>query len=164
MIKSVKEITLVSLMTTILFVQEQLLTHIPGVQLTVLLIVLFAKKFGFIKSSIIIIIYVLLDNLYMSSTSLYTPFMLIGWLIIPLTLSTIFKKVEHPILLALLGALYSFIYCWMYIIPACFIFNMDLLIYLLSDIVFEIIFAVCSFISILILYKPCSKVIDISMG
>ena len=117
-IKNVKDITLISIFTTILFVQEQLLSSLPGVQLTVFLIILFSKKIGLVRTSLIIILHVILDNIYMASFSLmYTPAMLVGWLIIPLTICTIFKKVESPIILAILGILYSFIYCWLYIIP-----------------------------------------------
>ena len=162
LIKSTKDITIIAVMTTILFVQEQLLASLPGIQLTVFLIILFSKKLGLAKSSIIIILHVLLDNFYMSSFSLmYTPTMLIGWLIIPLSLCTIFKKVESPILLALLGVLYSFIYCWIYIIPSYFLISISPTAYLISDIAFEITLAVISFVSILFLYKPCSKIFEL---
>ena len=117
-IKSTKDITIIAVMTTILFVQEQLLASLPGIQLTVFLIILYSKKLGLAKSSIIIVLHVLLDNFYMSSFSLmYTPTMLVGWMLIPLTICTIFKKVESPIILAILGIVYAFIYCWLYVIP-----------------------------------------------
>ena len=162
LIKSTKDITIIAVMTTILFVQEQLLASLPGIQLTVFLIVLFSKKLGLAKTSIIIVLHVLLDNFYMSSFSLmFTPTMLIGWLIIPLSLCTIFKKVESPILLALLGVLYSFIYCWLYIIPSYFLISIDPITYLISDIAFEITLAVVSFVSILFLYRPCSNIFEL---
>ena len=44
-----KDLAIISLMTTILFVQEQLLTSLPGIQLTFFLIVLFSKKLGFTR-------------------------------------------------------------------------------------------------------------------
>ena len=163
--KSTKDITLIAVMTTILFVQEQLLINLPGIQLTVFLILLFAKKFGFVKTIVIVILHVLLDNLYLSSFSLmYTPTMLVGWLLIPLTIATLLKKVESPLILAILGVVYSFIYCWLYVIPSYFLYDIDPLFYLSADITFEIILAVCSFISILFLYKPCSKVIDLMLN
>lgn len=161
-LKSTKDITLIVVMTTILYVQEQLLSSLPGIQLSVFLMTLYAKKFGLEKSVIIIVLHVILDNFLMSSFSLiYTPAMLVGWLIIPLTLCSIFKKVETPIILAMLGAIYSFIYCWLFIIPNYLILHIDPISYLISDIIFEIILAVCSFSTILWLYKPCSKVIDL---
>lgn len=161
---NVKDIALIAVMTTILFVQEQLLTSLPGVQLTIFLIVLFSKKFGLIKTILIVLVHVVLDNLYMSSFNLmYTPAMLIGLLIIPLTICTIFKKIESSIILAILGLVYSFIYCWLYIIPNYIIMHIDPIAYLASDIVFELILALCSFLSILLLYKQCSKAMDLLM-
>ncbi|MGM9970705.1 MAG: hypothetical protein ACI35S_09970 [Anaeroplasma sp.] len=156
------DVALIASLTAILFVQEQLLTFIPGVQLTVFLMILYSRKLGLLKASLIIIIHVILDNLFMNSFSLfYTPTMLIGWLIIPITLCTIFKKVNSSFLLALLGVIYSFVYCWLYIIPNFYFLNIGPIEYFLSDIFFEVILAVCSFISIIVLYKPCSKVLDL---
>ena len=161
-IKSTKDIAIIAVMTTILFVQEQLLSSLPGIQLSVFLIVLYSKKFGLTKTSLIIFLHVILDNFYISSFSLmYTPTMLIGWMIIPLSLCTIFKKIWSSFLLGLLGILYAFIYSWLFIIPNYLIAHLDPIAYLASDIIFEIILAICSFVSILFLYRPCSKVLDI---
>ena len=78
-IKSTKDIAIIAIMTTILFVQEQLLSGLPGIQLSVFLIILYAKKFGLAKASLIVFLHVLLDNFYMSSFSLmYTPTMFLG--------------------------------------------------------------------------------------
>ena len=95
-----------------------------------------------------------------SFSLLYTPAMLIGWLIIPLTLCTVFKKVNSPFLLGLLGALYAFIYSWLFLIASYLIMHVDVLVYFIADIFYEVVLAVCSFISILLLYKPCLNVID----
>ena len=105
------DLALIAIFTAILFAQEQILTSLPGLQLSVFLMVLFSKTLGLTKTSIIIVLYVLLDSFYMNSFSLqYTPVMFCGWLLIPLSLTTIFKKVESPLILGLLGAIYSFIY------------------------------------------------------
>lgn len=155
---SIKDLSLIAVLTTILFVQEQLLTFIPNVQLTIFLIVLYSKKLGFVKTSIITIIHVLLDNLFLGGINLYfTPAMLVGWLIIPATLCTIFKKANSNISLAILGAIYSFIYCWIFIIPNVLLFKFNYIDYLIADLLFEIILATSSFVSILFLYNPLSK-------
>ena len=97
-ILTTKDITLIALLATLLFIQEQALSFIPNVQLTVFLLVLFSKKFGLLKTIIISSIHVILDNLVMGSFNLiFVPFMLLGWLIIPITLNTIFKKVNSNI-------------------------------------------------------------------
>ena len=164
-IKSTKDITIIAALTTILFVQEQVLTSLPGVQLTVFLMVLYSKKLGLSRTLIIIILHVLLDNFFMNSFSLmYTPTMFVGWISIPITLCTVFKKVESPFKLGLLGAMYSFVYCWLYVIPSFLLYKIDPIAYLISDVIFEIILAVCSFSTILYLYNPCSKIMDLMLN
>lgn len=155
------DIALIPIFAAILFAQEQILSFLPNIQLTIFLLILFAKKLGFIKTSIIIIIHVLLDNLFMGSFNIiYVPFMAIGWLIIPLTITTIMKKVENPLLLAIASIFFALIYSWIFIIPNIIILNVNFREYLMADFIFEIILAISSFISTLWLYKPCSKVIN----
>lgn len=156
-----KDIAYIAIFAAILFAQEELLTFVPNVQLTVFLLVLYSKKLGFVRTSIIVVIHVILDNLIMSSFNpIFTPFMLIGWLLIPIFITTIFKKIESPILLAIAAAILSFFYCWCFFIPNIFILKMDIKSYFLADITFELILALCSFLTTLILYKPCSMLFD----
>ena len=122
--KYTKDITLIALLTVILFLQEQILSFIPNVQLTVFFFVLYSKKLDFVKTILIGVIYVILDNIIGGFNLLFLPFMLLGWLIIPMLINTIFKKVESNIYLALLGILFSLIYSWINIIPGCIMFNM----------------------------------------
>lgn len=158
---TVKRLVLLAILTTILFVQEQALTFIPNVQLTFLLLILYATSLTFIENILIIVIHVLLDNLVMGSFNfVYIPFMLIGYLIIPLLMHTVFKKVRSPISLAFLGILFSLIYSWAFIIPQVFILQVPFLTYIVADIPFEIILATSSFLTILWLYKPLKEVLD----
>ena len=62
-LKYTKDLVLIALLTSFLFLQEQLLSFISNVQLTFFLIVLYSKKLGIVKSSLIILIYVIIDNL-----------------------------------------------------------------------------------------------------
>lgn len=155
----VKDITLMALLTAILFVQEQAFTLLPNIQLTVMLLVLYSKVLGLKKTTFIILVHTLLDNLVMGSFNLYfIAFMLAGWLLIPLLLTTVFKKVESTIALAFLGILFSFLYSWV-MAPASLIIQdaltLPLLIaYLQIDIWWEILLAMSSFLTILWLYEP----------
>lgn len=149
----------------ILFVQEELLTFIPNIQLTVFLIVLYSKKLGFVRTTFIIVIHVLLDNLVMGSLNpFYTPTMLVGWMLIPILVCTLCRKTNTPWILAIIGVLCSFLYSWSFILPNYIMYDINPWMYLASDIVFEGILAGCSFITILLLYKPCSKLFDRMMG
>ena len=74
--------------------------------------------------------------------------------------NAIFKKIENNIILALLSMIYAFLYSWIYIIPNTIVYEYSILYYLSADILFEIILAVSSFISVLWLYKPLSNLFD----
>ena len=154
----IKDITLIAILTTILFVQEQVLSFIPNVQLTVFLLVIYSKVLGFKKTSIIVLLHTLLDNIINGSLNLiYFPFMLLGWMLIPIFITTVFKKTENSLILGLIGIAFSFIYCWLFMIPQIIIYNVNIFEYLLSDLFFEIALAISSFLTILWLYGVTSK-------
>lgn len=158
---NVRDIALIAILSTILFVQEQVLTFLPNIQLTVFLLVLYSKKLGFIRTTIIVIIHVLLDNLFMGSMNLvYTPAMFVGWMLIPIIICTLFKKTESPFLLAIFGFIEGFLYSWMFILPNYLLYNINPLAYLASDVLFEFLLAISSFLSILFLYKYVSNYFD----
>lgn len=155
-----KDVVLLAMLTAIIFVQEQVLSFIPQFQFTILLLVLYSKCLGFYKTSIIIIIHVLLDNLVMGSLNyIYTPAMIIGWLFIPLLLNTVFKKINSPIGLALTSILFSLLYSWSFIPINVLTTDVDFFAYLIADIPFEIMLIVYSFLTIIWLYKPLEKVL-----
>ncbi len=158
---SVKRLVIISILTAILFVQEQILSFIPNIQLTFLLIILYSKTFDFIESVLMITVHVILDNLLMGSFNLtVVPFMYIGYLIIPITLKTIFRKVNSSIGLAFLSILYALLYSWVFIIPAILILEIPFWTYIIQDIPFEILLVTSSFLSVLWLYKPLKRVLD----
>ena len=155
-----KEIVLIGIFSALLFTQEQLLASLPNIQLTIFLILLYSKCFGYKNTLIIILIHTLLDNFYMGSFNLvFFPFMLIGWSLIPIGLHTIFKKVENSTHLACLSILFSLLYSWIYIIPNSIYYNLDPFVYFISDIPFEILLCISSFITTLWLYEPCFNVL-----
>lgn len=161
-LRTVKNIALISLLATLLFAQEQILTVLPNVQLTVFLILLYSKKIGFVRTTVIVAIHVVLDNLVMGSFNvIYTPAMFLGWMIIPLVVCSVGKNINSNIALAFLGILFSLTYSWCFIIPTSLMTGIDAVTYLLSDILFEIIMALSSFLTILLLYNPISKAFDV---
>lgn len=163
---SIKDIVIIAACISIIFVQEQILSFLPNIQLTILLLVLFSKKLGIIRTSIIIIIYSFLDCLVTGSLNLYYfPFMLIGWLLIPVIITLFCKKTESSIILALMGIIFAVFYSWIYIIPNVLIPNeaisvISVINYLAADLTFEVLLASSSFLSILWLYSPCSIAFD----
>jgi len=159
---TIKRLVLTTGFIGILFIQEQFLTFFPNFQLTFLLMMVYSRTFGFRLTSIIIIVHVILDSLlYGGIMFLYSPFMIIAYLFIPLSMTTIFKRVKNDFTLALISMLYGFIYSWIFLIPVVLIMELPLVPYLIADIPFEILLVVSNFITVLLLFRPLVKVIEI---
>lgn len=156
----VKDVALLGILNAILYLVDQVLSFVPFLQLSMLLIILFSRKMGALKTSIIVIIYVILEYIGAGFNLLFFIFSVIGWLFVPLLTNFLFRKTKSVISIALQGVLFSFLYSWIHIIPSCIIIESSIIDYLSMDIIFEISLAISSFVSILLLYKPLEKVID----
>jgi hypothetical protein len=69
------------------------------------------------------------------------------------------------LILGIAGIIGSLIYSWIFIIPNIIVANSTvnlstILYYLVADLPFEALLACSSFLSIIWLYNPCSKVFD----
>lgn len=156
----VKDVALLGILNAILYLVDQVLSFVPFLQLSMLLIILFSRKMGALKTSIIVIIYVTLEYIGAGFNLLFFIFSVIGWLFVPLLTNFLFRKTKSVISIALQGVLFSFLYSWIHIIPSCIIIESSIIDYLSMDVFFEISLAISSFVSILLLYKPLEKVID----
>ena len=153
-----KKSLIYALMVSIIVVQKWLLSVIPNFQFTTLLIVLFFYTFGFKGTMIITILYVLIDNLYMGTFHvIYTPIMLIAWCSLIFILM-FFKKKDNVGLLCLIGGIHGIIYSLCYAVGGVIFYEIDFVLYLLSDIPFTLLLVVSNVITILWLYKPISKI------
>lgn len=163
---TIRDIAIIAACISIIFVQEQILSFLPNIQLTILLLVVYSKRLGFIRTSIIVVVHTFLDCLVTGSLNLYYfPFMMLGWMIIPFIITIFFRRCENSFILAIMGTIFALIYCWIFIIPNILIPNgfmniTSIINYLIADLTFEILLAASSFISILWLYIPCAKVFD----
>lgn len=156
--KSIKilDIVVISLFSAILFIQEQILYFLPNIQLTFFLIVLYSKVLKWKKCIVIITIHVLLDNLVNGSLNIiYTPAMFVGYMFIPLLLSTLFKKVNDNIGLSILSIFFALIYSFCFAITSSIFTEVTLYAYLVADLLFVFVLAASSALSVLLLYNPC---------
>ena len=64
-----RELCVMAMLTVILFLQEELMNFLPNINFTILLMILYAKVFGFAKSAMMITVYLLFDAIYMGSLS-----------------------------------------------------------------------------------------------
>ena len=156
---NVKKLCYIVVLTTILFVQEQVLTFIPSVQFTFFLIILYGATVGIGYGSIIVLIHVLLDNLYMSSFTIFTIFpMLIGYEI-TLICGYLFKNKSEWVIAAS-SALCAIIYAALFIPINVYVYNIDPIAYIIADIPFDIVLVCCNVLCVIILYKPMFKLLD----
>ncbi len=162
---TLRRLILLAMSVTIIFVQEQLLMFIPNVQFTTLLIVLFVSVFTFKESIVMIIVYVLLDNIYMGTLNpFYMVPMFIGWTLIPVVYHTLLKQTKNANTLAFFGLFMGFVYGWVYIPFVMIQLGMNhFWPYLLADIPFELIMATSNFLTILWLYEPLYRVVSQQM-
>ncbi|MCR3905504.1 MAG: hypothetical protein NUK62_00550 [Tenericutes bacterium] len=160
--QAIKDITLVSICAAILFVQQLALSFLPNIQFSTLLIVVYAKTFGFKRTTMIIIIHVIIVNLlspFGPMIPVYIPSMFIAWMLIPVLLSTVFKKLESAYKLAIFGFIFGFVYGWMFIPVSVFILDIPFIAYLMMDLPFELMMAISNFLTILWLYDPIKKIL-----
>lgn len=159
---STKEITLIASCIAILFAQEQILTFIPNFQFSTLLIFIYSRVFGFKKTTLIIVIHVLLDNIYMGSIgmpNIVIP-MLIAWMIVPIMLNTVFRKINNPLTLAIIGYFFGHLYGLTFVPFQALLLDIDIKAYLIADIPFEIVMGISNFLTIMWFITPIEKVLN----
>ena len=155
-----KRMIMLAMAVTILFVQEQMLMFMPNIQFTTLLIILFVTMFTFKESVVIIGVYVFLDNLFLGGLNpVYTPAMLIAWMLIPILWHTVLRRTTNVRTLAFFGLVFGFLYGWVFIpFTMIQVGIFDIGPYLLADLPFELLMAGTNFVTILWLYEPLRKV------
>ncbi|MGI6392412.1 MAG: hypothetical protein ACOX16_02205 [Candidatus Izemoplasmatales bacterium] len=157
---TLRQVILTGMFLAILVVQEQLLIFLPNIQLTVVLIMVYASFMPSHLLGFLIVGYVFLDNLIMGSFSIiYTPPMLIAWIL----LAVIGRLVRNSsMIVVLLSAfLFGFVYGWIYIPFSMIVHGIDIFWpYLLADLPFEITMALNNYLTVLILYKPLRALLE----
>ena len=155
----IKKLCYIVVLTTILFTQEEILTFIPSIQLTFFLIILYGAVLGIKYASLIVLIHVLLDNLYMSSFTIFTigP-MLIGYFICLAGGYLLRNKNEY--IIAVFSGICALIYSALFIPINTFVYHVDVIAYMISDIPFVLTMVSCNVISVIFLYKPMYKLLN----
>ncbi len=158
--RTVRDITIAAMLLTVLFVQEELLTFLPNIQLTVLVIAVYAAVLPPPMLFPIVIGHVILDNLYMGSFNpLYTPAMLAAWL----TWTAVAYALRKSPLWLKVGAagVFGFVHGWFYALAISFQFGFQIFWpYLVSGIWFDVMMAASGLVSVVILFRPLRSLLD----
>ncbi len=149
---------MLAMLTAILFVQETLLSSIPNIQISVLLIMVYAATLGVSKATLVMTVHVLLDNMLWGSLNPLTACpMWLGWFVLILIA---FSLRRAPLPLIVVGSVVgSLIYCWCFAIFNVIFLNVNIIAYLVADIIFEVLMCACSVITVMFLYRPAEKLI-----
>ncbi|MGL4950034.1 MAG: hypothetical protein ACRC5M_06600 [Anaeroplasmataceae bacterium] len=155
---SIKTLAKLSMLTVILFAQEAILQVIPSVQLSFLLIIVYATTLPKLHTLLILIVYVILDNLLMGSTG-FTTFipMIIGWFLV--AFSTYLVRNKHYLIITMVGTISVLFYTLPYAFVTSIFYDIKLRDYLISDIPFTVVLILSTSISLILLYPICRKTI-----
>lgn len=153
------ELALLAMLTAILFVQETLLSSLPNIQLSVVLIMVYAATLGIPKATLVMTLHVLLDNMIWGSLNPLTACpMWLGWFILIL-IGFALKKAPLPIIVtgSVIGSL---IYCWCFALFNYLFMDINIVAYITADILFEILICCSSVVTVMFLYRPAERLIN----
>ena len=153
------ELAMLAMLAAVLFAQETLLSSLPNIQLTVLLIMVYAATLGIGKATLVMTVHVLLDNILWGSLSPLTALpMWLGWFLVIL-IAFALKRAPLP-LIVIGSAVGSLLYCWCFAIFKALFMDINVVAYLAADIIFEVLMCACSVITVMFLYRPAEKLIN----
>ncbi len=149
------DIIVIAMFTAIVFTVEQAISFIPNIQLTVFFFILYTRLLGFKKTMIIVVIHTIADNLYVGPFNpLFIIPMLIAWSLIPITLSTVFKKFKSANSLAIFAFVFGFVYGWIFAPFTAYYWDIDIIPYLIADLPWEFAMGLSGALSVALLYEP----------
>ncbi|MFO7969814.1 MAG: hypothetical protein R6U15_06895 [Candidatus Izemoplasmatales bacterium] len=157
----IKEITLLSLATAILIIQEFAFSFIPNIQLTTFLIMIYVAVFGLKKTLTIVIIHVILDNLLFGSIGMLNIVipMFIAWIFIAIIFHFVLKITDKIFIYAIFAYFFGHLYGMIFVPFQAFVLEIDLLSYLLVDLLWQVVMGVGNFLAVIWLYQPIEDIL-----
>ncbi len=152
----IKELTLIVILSCLVFIQESVLSFIPGFQFTFLLFIIFSTTTNFKFTSFIVVIHILLDNLIFGFNIFVFLPMLLAYIILVITYSNL--KNKNNVFYAVISLFISIIYSLCFIPFNILYLDINVITYLMADIPFTLILCCINFLIILWLYNPLSKI------
>lgn len=155
---SVKDITLIAILGVLLFASQVLTSPLPNINLITFLLIIYTYQLGFIRAFLTAQIFTLLmGSIYGFGTYIigyvwiYTILIIIAFL-----LKKVFKENEY--LWAIFAGLFGLSFGFLFAINEYVFMGLNLLVYWINGLIFDIIHMVGNFILTIILFKPILKV------
>ncbi len=153
--ENLRDLMIASVFAVLIAIQEFILSGIPNVSLTFLLIVILTRLVSFEYSVLSISTFVLIDNLLMGSLMInYIVPMLVSYLLLIIIMELLFSKRDNEIMIGILGFIFGIIYTLMFAVTDSLIFDIDIIKYLIAGSVFTLVLCINNFLTIVWLYKP----------
>ncbi len=159
----VKDISTIAVCAALIFAQEYILMGVPNVQFTFALIIIFSVHFNLRKSFLIAFIYVIVD--VMLFPSIYAIPLILAISIIPLLVSLLKRFTRNHIAFSFFAFVYAFIFSWIIALFNMILMNYNtsqLVSYLIADLPFEIILAASNLVSMLLIFVPLMKILNLT--
>jgi len=141
---------------TIIFVMELSLSFLPNIQVTTLLMIVFATNYKLKYVVTLTFGYVFLNGMAYGF-SLYLVSMLVGWLVLNVTINLLHTRNLH--VLTLSSLLFGLFYGMFFVPINVLLTGVDFWAYIMADIPFALLFAASNILTVLYLYKPIDKIV-----
>lgn len=157
--KRIRELVFLALSTSILVVQELVFSFLPNIQLTTFLILIYTKVFGIKKTSIIVLVYVFIDNLLFGSITMINIVipMLIAWMLIVIIFYFISKYTDKILIYVITAYVFGHIYGLIFTPFQAMLLEVDIKTYMIADIPWQIIMGLSNAFTVLWLFEPLEK-------
>ena len=153
-----RDLVIIAMMSAVLLVVQVALSFIPNVELVTLLVIIYTLVLGR-KTIFAIYVFALLEG-FLYGFGIWWIMYLYVWTILYFIVR-IFKKQEETLTWSIIGGFFGLFFGTLCSIPYFFIGGIGAgVAWWASGILFDIIHGVSNFIVILLLYKPCYKIIS----
>ncbi len=156
--ENLRNLMIASVFAVLIAIQEFVLSGLPNISLTFLLVIILTRLVSFEYCILSIISYVLIDNLLMGSLVInYIVPMLISYILLIFIIKLLFSKNDNEIMLGLLGFIFGIIYTLVFAITDSLILDINIISYLIAGSMFTLILSINNLITVVWLYKPLSN-------
>lgn len=154
-----KRYILLAMMSALFVASDWALAFVPNVQVIMLLVAVIASTFKLWEGALVLLIYVLADNLLGYGLSWYTIPMYVGWVVSLASFRLLFNEGAGKNTLKFASIILGFWYSIPFAITTVAVYGTDLYAYIVADIPFAIVLALSSYVTIDLLYTPLTKTI-----
>jgi len=150
--------TLLALATSVLMVQELVLSFLP-IQLTTVLLMIYTSVFGLRKTMLMMTIHVIIDNILLGSIGMFNIVipMWLAWALIIIIFNFVSKRSSNLVIYMIVAYFFGHLYGLMFVPFQALLLNIDIIDYLLIDLLWEVVMGITNVILVIWIYEPMNR-------